>query len=90
MPADDLVHLAHVLGVQAGEELVDIPGDAGFLHERVELGGGDHEAGRDGHAGGGHGDQRGALTAEVFELRFDAAVEELDVFVALHFLRPSR
>ena len=78
------VHLAHVFGVQSCEELVDVPGDPGFLHEGVELGGGDHEAGRDGHAGGGHGDQGGALAAEVFELRFDAAVEELDVFVALH------
>ncbi|MCB5293049.1 hypothetical protein BJQ90_02494 [Arthrobacter sp. SO3] len=80
----DLVHLAHVLGVQIGEELVDMPGDACFLHKGVELVCGDHKAGRDRHAGGGHGDQGGALAAEVFEFWFDAAVEELDVFVALH------
>ncbi|MCY1220810.1 hypothetical protein D9M72_328400 [compost metagenome] len=80
----DLVHLAHILWVQVGEELVDVPGDAGFLHKSVELRRRDHKAGRDGHAGGGHGDQGGSLAAEVFELRFQAAVEELDEFVALH------
>ena len=80
----DLVHLGHVLRVQSGQELVDVPGDSGFLHKGVELRGGDDEAGRDGHTGGRHGDQGGALAAEGLELRFEAAVEELDVFVALH------
>ena len=75
----ELLDGGDVVGVDTLKRLVELVGDPGLPDEGVEGLGGDDEAGRDGHPGGGHAHEGGSLAAEGLEGGFPAVVEVLDV-----------